>query len=216
MKSIAERVWSKVRMGAHDECWPWTGAFSRGKPTLSIKPTTISPRKLVWELTHGVRPDDGRHVEVTCGNTHCLNPAHLICPTTSDRFWQHVERGPGCWIWKGALAKGIYGCFGFRVQGRKYTNAAHRYAYELANGPIVGHVPGHPELEVCVCHRCDNVRCVRPDHLFLGTDQDNHDDMVAKGRHARGPALSEAIRRANEARRNMQTLAEKAMGIGHE
>jgi predicted DNA-binding protein (UPF0251 family) len=52
---------------------------------------------------------------------------------------------------------------------------AHRVAWELAYGPI-------PE-GMCVLHRCDRTTCVRPEHLFLGTQQDNIADMNAKGRH---------------------------------
>lgn len=96
---------------------------------------------------------------------------------TKPNFWDNVVKqdGDGCWEWKSAyLGKG-YGSWrptpGHRPLG------AHRVAYELTYGPIPA---GPPRL--CVCHRCDNPPCVRPDHLFLGTYQDNLDDMVAKGR----------------------------------
>jgi hypothetical protein len=220
MKSLADRVWPKVARGDPEACWPWLGALSRGKPTISIKPSTVSPRKLVWELVHGERPPMGRHVEVTCGNTLCLNPAHLILPTTEERFWSHVNKTEGCWEWIGAYAKertrpDPYGAFCYRQDGKRVWIMAHRFSYELHHGPIVGHVPHDLEHEICVCHHCDNPKCVRPDHLFLGTDRDNHNDREAKGRTSRGPAHAEKLRRAKEARANMERLCNAAMGVSN-
>lgn len=86
------------------------------------------------------------------------------------RFWSKVNLGAGCWEWKGPRAKTGYGTI--NVNGM--TATAHRVAWILVNGTIP---PG-----LHVLHRCDNPPCVRPDHLFLGTHDDNMRDCSSKGR----------------------------------
>ena len=91
-----------------------------------------------------------------------------------DKLWERVRKcESGCWEWSGCKRNG-YGSLTY--EGKTWV--AHRLAYTLTYGPIPN--------RLLVCHKCDNPGCVRPEHLFLGTQLDNMTDMVAKGRHRSG------------------------------
>lgn len=102
------------------------------------------------------------------------------------RFEKLVRRpdDDGCWIWTGHV-RSRYGEFFWKGRRR----SAHRFAWQVANDALI------PD-GMCVLHRCDNTRCVRPDHLFLGTHVDNMRDMRMKGRARapRGPRKSVCCR----------------------
>ena len=87
--------------------------------------------------------------------------------------------GEGCWEYGGKIGNHGYGVV-FIPDGTRHgaTALAHRVVYEGLVGPI-------PDGMI-LCHHCDNPKCVRPDHIFVGTDADNMADMHAKGRHAHG------------------------------
>lgn len=94
-----------------------------------------------------------------------------------SRFWSKVNKKlkSKCWVWTGACSNG-YGFFG--IKGISYK--AHRVAYEMKHGPI-------PKGKL-ICHHCDNRPCVRPSHLFIGTQKDNIKDAIQKGRMGKGEA----------------------------
>lgn len=97
-----------------------------------------------------------------------------------ERFWSKVQKGQPdeCWLWLGPTCVG-YGNFGISKNGTTRSVRAHRFIWELENGPI--------PKGLLVCHRCDVRACANPAHLFLGTHHDNTQDMMQKGRYKGGP-----------------------------
>lgn len=101
-----------------------------------------------------------------------------------DRFVEKIDKTGTCWIWKGAKTPRGYGKFSLPTGTANVRYVyAHRHSYELANGPI-------PDGMI-VCHTCDNPWCVNPDHLFVGSHQDNTDDCIRKGRLRNGTSIGE-------------------------
>lgn len=88
-----------------------------------------------------------------------------------------IDQINGCWIWIGARQRFGYGTIGL---GKQYLKA-HRLSYEKFVGPIPKSLESKHGM--CVCHRCDNPSCVNPDHLFIGTQKNNMQDMHYKNRN---------------------------------
>lgn len=93
-----------------------------------------------------------------------------------------VDPDTGCWLWQKAITTHGYGST-HTPRPNPVKVFAHRMMWERVNGPIP---QGEGYHGTCVLHHCDNPSCVNPEHLFLGTHQDNMRDMIAKGRHRWG------------------------------
>lgn len=84
----------------------------------------------------------------------------------------------GCWIFMGAINNFGYGIVGAGTRGQP-NDRAHRIVYR--------HYKGEIPSGMFVCHTCDIPSCCNPDHLFIGTNQDNVDDMIRKKRNSKPP-----------------------------
>lgn len=116
-----------------------------------------------------------------------------------DRFEEKYipEPNSGCFIWLGGTDQKGYGIFG--IPKPRHTERAHRLAWKFHVGPI-------PD-ELQVLHRCDNPSCVNWQHLFLGTNLDNRNDMLAKGRHGWNLAAAWALLRTKTHCKNGHPLS---------
>lgn len=98
----------------------------------------------------------------------------MIDPVVVERFWRNVDkREPDeCWPWDGSRCPVGYGMM--QANGTKYR--ATRVSLVLSGKP-------RPSEKHFALHKCDNPPCVNPAHLWWGTNADNTNDAIAKGRH---------------------------------
>lgn len=210
-QELQQRFWSRINKT--DTCWPWTGATdSNGYAILKSRGKTVFAQRVSYELINGPIPK-GYFVHRSCNMQHCVNPDHLYIdktrgskqhkdklrnqriyghkasePVTLDRytelFWSKVNKTDNCWIWTDRIDYKGYGrCTASNnlrtlLSISTKTPSAHRISYLITFGLI-------PD-GLLVCHKCDTPACVNPEHLFLGTYSDNYQDMIQKGRQAKG------------------------------
>lgn len=129
---------------------------------------------------------------------------------TIEMLIERTEQDPnsGCWLWARATSSTGYGFIAY--------NGGQTTAHRAMLGLTLGRKLGRHEF---ACHRCDTPACIRPDHLFVGSNQDNTADSVAKGRrfHCRGETnprakISEAT--ALEIKRSPLPARAVAAGVG--
>lgn len=90
---LDERLWSNVRRGADDECWPWLGhCLPKGYGRLKVQRRRILAHRYAWELTRGPIPE-GLFVLHRCDNPPCCNPAHLFLGTKGENNTDRSKKG---------------------------------------------------------------------------------------------------------------------------
>lgn len=107
-------------------------------------------------------------------------PAWKVKYKLSKRFYDKVkfDSPDKCWEWSGAVSSGGYGSFNvyrsISIYGKPKTIASHRYMFMR----LFGKLP----TTIWVLHKCDNPKCVNPNHLYSGTGKNNADDREIRGR----------------------------------
>lgn len=156
-----------------------------------------------------------------CEKVFCTKACYIEYRRRPDvreaKFWETVSKSEGCWMWTGRLMSAGYG----EIRHTRETRVlAHRYSYALANGPI-------PKGKQ-VLHKCNVALCVRPEHLYLGTDLENARDRLKAGTYIRGEQMYSAklteaqvreikrdFRARNKRRTNAAELAARyGVGVG--
>ena len=120
---------------------------------------------------------------------------------TPEKFWTRIQKPVGCWLYDGAKESNGYGYLTNPFPDGPQFITAHKLAWILTNGPV-------PD-GLLVLHKCDIRACCNPDHLFLGTDADNINDGIAKGRINRITRAKLTEDQVREIRRDFKAVSKR-------
>jgi len=132
---------------------------------------------------------------IKCKSAYGLTKRAEKYKTTESDFWSSIDKSPGygpqgeCWEWQGVITASGYGSTSLgrdqNTPGKKGPRQAHRVSYSL----LVGEIPE----DLLILHSCDNRKCVNPAHLRVGTQKDNMQDALGRGRFPIGEVSPSAI-----------------------
>ncbi len=181
-----------ARVDYEGDCWLWNGACAKesGYGRAWHNNREVQAQVVSWLLHHGDIPIEMPYVLQKCREKRCVNPAHLYLAemregNLEEAFFARVRKTDTCWIWTGGSIRGYGTLEVVQWHGKKKERIlyrAHRLSWKIHFGD-----PG----DLNVCHNCpggDNPLCVNPAHLWLGTQNDNVQDMLQKrrGKFVRG------------------------------
>jgi transcriptional regulator with XRE-family HTH domain len=180
-QEIVDRFHSKIdKRSDPDGCWLWIAAINwDGFGTTHINRKTVMAHRLSYCIYNELESiPEGKIVNHTCKNNHCVNPEHLVLgdrprhrgESIQVRLKQKrvIDRETDCWNWIGGVTSAGYGSIGYH--GKIWQ--AHRLSYEVFKEPV--------PKEKLIRHKCDNKLCINPDHLEIGTHQDNSRDYFER------------------------------------
>lgn len=166
--NIIERL-EKFTDKKTNSCWIWKGGTSGGYPVIGIEGMNRQSRRIYFEIykRHLI---ENQCLISACKNKLCVNPDHMM--TRDDRFVSNLKMNDenNCWEWIGSKNNKGYGVFG--INGK--MKLSHRIIYEKHKGKIPN--------GLLVLHKCDNTKCCNPEHLYLGNQLTNMDDMHKRNR----------------------------------
>jgi len=154
-------------------CQIWMGSLAQGgRPKITFgrssnteKMLMVFPHIFLYEEKHGKL--NVRYLDSNCDNDRCINPDHQSPRTFEKRLLSnYVKDENSCWMWQGHVMSNGYGAL--TVEGK--SKMVHRLSYEYH----IGEIP----KGLMVCHKCNVKLCLNPDHLYVGTHNDNMQDMA--------------------------------------